>query len=99
MAEKNNLPILTQLSATKCSEVIYHHVVLYSWDVDEELPFEIYPRNSFSSNEIPDEWYTNVLSDTLRHQKQELSGLRGKHYSVFCKIEESTYFTVIIKVR
>ena len=87
MSEKST-PILTQLSPNNSSELVYHHLVLFSWDLDEEMPFEIYPRHAFSNNEIPDEWYTNVLSEEFRHQKLKLSGLRGQQYSVFCKIQE-----------
>ena len=96
MSEKSSPAILTQLKETKCSDVTYHHVIIFSWDPNEEAPFEVYQRNSFSSNEIPDEWYENVLSAEFRHQKLKLSGLRGNQYSVFCKIEESKWFIIIL---
>ena len=90
MSAKYKSPaILSQLTPTGTSEVTYHHVVLFSWDLNEEKPFEVYPRNAFSSNEIPEDWYLKELSPTCRQQKLKLSGLRGDFYSVFCKIEES----------
>ena len=90
MSERS-VPILTQLSSVKNSDVNYHHVIIFSWDPNDENPFEIYQRNSFSSNEIPDDWYDSVLSSENRHQKLKLSGLRGHQYSVFCKIEKGNF--------
>ena len=78
----------TQVTSTKTSVVDYKWVITFNWDLDEENPFEIYQRNSFSAKEIPNDWYHKALNDTCRHQKLQLTGLRGQHYSVFCKIEK-----------
>ena len=88
MSGKKKTPILTQLNPSGNSVTEYHHVILFNWDPNVENPFEVYQRNSFSSSEIPEAWYTKVLSPTCRHQKLKLAGLRGPSYSVFCKIEK-----------
>ena len=85
MACRNPLPDLTQ--AEENSVVQYNWVVIFTWDVDEENPFEVYQRNSFSNGEIPNEWYSKRLGPTCRHQKLKLTGIRGDLFSVFCKIQ------------
>ena len=85
---KKKLPPHSQLTTTKSSDVVYNWAVIFSWDLDAEKPFEIYQRNAFTPNEIPDQWYTKCLSPTCRHQKLQLAGLRGDKFSLFCKIEK-----------
>ena len=84
---KKKAPQFSQLTKDQYSEVEYNWIVVFSWDVDNESPFEIYQKNAFSSNEIPEQWYTKKLTPTCRHQKLKLSGLRGDLFSVFCKIQ------------
>ena len=86
MASKNR-PVFSQFTKDGYSELEYNWAVIFSWDVDDENPFEIYQKNAFSKNEIPDQWYTRKLNPTCRHQKLKLTGLRGNLFSVFCKIQ------------
>ena len=76
-----------QTQENKLSETDYNWVITFVWDTNQKNPFEVYQRCCFSGREIPIVWYEKILSKDCRYLKQKLSGLGGKEYSVFCKVE------------
>ena len=73
------------------SDVLYHWVIMFHWDINNKFPFSMFVRSTFPDSEIPDSWYTFRLSEEYRLQKKYLRTLNGQ-YSVFCKVEKGNNY-------
>ena len=82
---KKSVPPATQEG--QFSEMDYNWIIVFSWDENDEEPFEVFQRSCFSNREVPSILYTKILTPECRVKKVKLSGLKGLHYSLFCKIE------------
>ena len=69
----------------------YFFVCLFEWSEDNPKPFFVVVREIFSSEEIPESWFTKKLTSFHRQQKTEFLSLEGKILSVFCKCEKGRY--------
>ena len=73
------------------SAVEYFWFIGFQWNVLEREPFQIFVRHCFGDNDIPDTWFTGVLTDDYRRIKLKLNAVAGSHpYSIFAKIEKGT---------
>lgn len=77
------------------SDVQYHWVVLFQFDIENNEPFSLFVRNTFSENEIPESWYRFRLEDDLRLLKRYFRTLNGE-YAVFCKVEKGNESKCVI---
>ena len=74
------------------SNVEYFWFVGFEWNVHEEKPFQIFVREYFGDEDIPDSWFSGVLTDKNRAVKLSLNAVAGNNlYSIFAKIEKGRY--------
>lgn len=70
----------------------YGFVILFNWGVNIMKPFKIYPRSSFSSEEIRGYWIENKLETKWRIKKlKPLHPLSGQKVSLFAKVEDGKH--------
>ena len=69
------------------TDVDYHWVVLFHWDLENPSPFTLHLRALFQKEEIPETWFLFKLRNDLRMKKKYFEVLNGT-YSVFCKVEK-----------
>ena len=79
----------------KKSFFTYNKVILFNYDIQCRRPFMSYPRSMFSSDDIPQSWFTGPLTPKNRRKVLNLPPLGGGRFSVFAKIELSEYFTFV----
>ena len=78
------------------SDVEYFWFIGFQWNVLEENPFQIFVREYFGDDEIPDIWFSGKLSDTNRAIKLNLHAVAGPDlYSIFAKIEKGNLYVKI----
>ena len=72
-----------------CSYVNYFWFIGFEWNVLEEKPFQIFARECFGDEDIPDNWFSGVLTEDYRRMKLTLKAVASQfHYSIFAKIEK-----------
>lgn len=80
--EKRNSSALEKIS------INYGFAILFNWDEKVQKPFKIYPRNSFSTDDIRDRCYDKVLVDEMRIRKlKPIKSLPSQKLSLFGKVE------------
>ena len=71
------------------SSVNYFWFIAFEWSVLVEHPFQIFVREYFGDEDIPDSWFTGVLTEKKRAIKLSLRAVATKNqYSIFAKIEK-----------
>ena len=71
------------------SDINYFWFVGFEWSVFEDKPFQIFVREYFGDEDIPDNWFSGVLSEDNRKVKLKLNAVAGKNpYSIFAKVEK-----------
>ena len=74
------------------SEINYFWFIGFEWSVLEPEPFQIFVREYFGDDDIPDDWFSGVLSEENRLEKLTLNAVAGNNqYSIFAKIEKGNY--------
>ena len=74
------------------SDVNYFWFIAFEWDLLQEEPFQIFVRQYFGNEDIPDTWFTGVLSDKNRAVQLELNAVAGNNkYSIFAKVEKGIH--------
>ena len=77
------------------SDVEYFWFIAFEWNVLEEEPFQIFVREYFGDDDIPDTWFTGNLSDKNREVKLKLNAVAGGNpYSIFAKVQKGIYIYV-----
>ena len=80
------------MSEVPCSQINYFWFVGFEWSVLEEKPFQIFVREYFGDEDIPDSWFSGVLSEEHRLVKLKLNAVAGNHdYSIVAKIQKGIY--------
>ena len=79
-----------QLSSSLPSNLTYEYlwVILFQWDLNVEHPFDLYQIGTFSPLELKPEWINGDLEELSRMKKLTFTGLKGKSYSLFAKVEK-----------
>ena len=71
------------------SDIVYFWFIAFRWHILEENPFVIFVRESFGDDDIPESWFTGVLTDEDRKIKLKLKPVSGDDpWSIFCKVEK-----------
>ena len=71
------------------SDINYFWFISFEWNVLDEKPFNIFVREYFGDEDIPDNWFTGVLTEENRRQKLKLKAVAGRNlHSIFAKIEK-----------
>ena len=71
------------------SGVNYFWFIAFEWNVREEKPFQIFVREYFGDEDIPDSWFTGVLSEDHWVIKLNLKAVASNsYYSIFAKVEK-----------
>ena len=71
------------------SDVDYFWFIGFQWNVREEQPFQIFVREYFGDDDIPDNWFSGNLSEENRAVKLQLNAVAGAYpYSIFAKVEK-----------
>ena len=74
------------------SEVNYFWFIAFEWCVSEPKPFQIFVREYFGDDDIPDTWFSGVLTEEYRLIKLQLNAVAGNNpYSIFAKVEKGMY--------
>ena len=74
------------------SGINYFWFIAFEWNVLEEEPFQIFVREYFGDDDIPDNWFSGILSEQNREVKLTLSAVAGSSpYSIFAKVEKGSY--------
>ena len=55
------------------SDVEYFWFIGFEWNVEEEKPFQIFVREYFGDEDIPNNWFSGILSDENRQVKLQLN--------------------------
>ena len=72
-----------------CSDTEYFWFIAFEWSIHEPQPFQIFVREYFGDEDIPDTWFTGRLSDENRAVRIRLNAVAGNNpYSIFAKIEK-----------
>lgn len=72
----------------------YGYVILFNWCVKAMKPFKMFPRRTFSNQEISDYWMENNVEDQYRIKKlKPLRTLPGEKMSLFAKVESCKYLS------
>ena len=78
----------SQQSNVSASEREYFFVCLFEWSENNPKPFFVVVREIFSTDEIPESWFTKKLTEEHRQKKTTFLSLKGKILSVFCKCQK-----------
>lgn len=71
------------------SDTNYFWFIAFQWSVNEPQPFQIFVREYFGDEDIPDTWFTGRLTDENRAVKLKLNAVAGNNiYSIFTKVEK-----------
>ena len=71
------------------SDIEYFWFIGFEWSVLEPEPCQIFVREYFGDEDIPDSWFTGALSDANRAVKLKLNAVAGNNpYSIFAKVEK-----------
>lgn len=74
--------------------VSYGFLILFNWDEGVKKPFKIFPRKTFSPQDIRDHTIESNLRDEFRIRAlKPLKALPGIKMSFFAKVEACEYFT------
>ena len=85
MADGNKIVPLWQGGSLRS----YGWVIVFVWDLNEELPYSVFPIRHFeNSSDFPMELITGPLSNKSRCDKYKLRNVPGHAHSIFCKIEQ-----------
>ena len=77
--------------------VEYFWFIAFEWNVFEEQPFQIFVREYFGDEDIPDNWFTGNLTEENRAVKLRLNAVAGNNlYSIFAKVEKGSINSVLI---
>ena len=74
----------------------YGWVILFTWQLNEENPFCVFPIRHFKASNFPIELITGPLSDQSRSNRYRLKNVPGSAHSVFCKIEKCKYYACYV---
>ena len=81
----------------------YFWFIAFQWDINEPEPFQIFVREYFGDEDIPDTWFSGRLTDENRAVKLQLNAVAGSNlYSIFAKVEKGkrnwiiTWFYILI---
>lgn len=75
---------------------IYRFVILFNWNESLPRPFKMFPRNSFTTDEIPDAWIDRKLMDKWRLRTlKPLAELPGQKMSIFAKVDGGNIFITV----
>lgn len=77
----------------------YLWIVLFDWDENVEFPFTLYQVAVFPQTELKPCWLTGDLDLASRMKKMSFSGIPGKTFSLFAKVEKCKlyYFFIFTK--
>ena len=71
------------------SDIEYFWFIGFEWNVLEPQPFQIFVREYFGDEDIPDNWFTGNLSEENRAVKLQLNAVAGTNpYSIFAKVQK-----------
>ena len=72
-----------------CSKVDYFWFIAFEWNLQEEKPFQIFARQYFGDDDIPNNWFHGSLSEENCLVKLKLHAVASNSvYSVFAKIQK-----------
>lgn len=77
-------------TSASCPSLLYQYgfVILFNWNETIKNPFKMFPRQSFSTNEISDKCMIERLKDELRIRKlKPMKHIPGQKVSLFAKVE------------
>ena len=78
---------------TADSDTNYFWFIAFEWSVNEQKPFQIFVREYFGDEDIPDNWFTGRLTDENRAVKLQLHAIAGENpYSIFAKVEKGKFY-------
>ena len=89
----------------KDEDTVYFWFIAFEWNVHEPQPFQIFVREYFGDDDIPDNWFTGRLTEEHRAVKLRLNAVASQSvYSIFCKVEKGNYINIFfvfkyIKIR
>ena len=71
------------------SDTEYFWFIAFEWNIHEQESFQIFVREYFGDEDIPDVWFTGNLSDKNRAVKLELNAVGSQNlYSIFAKVQK-----------
>ena len=77
------------LFSENLSDVEYFWFIGFEWNVQEPEPFQIFVREYFGDEDIPETWFSGNLSDKNREVKLDLQAVAGNNpYSIFAKVQK-----------
>lgn len=71
------------------TERIYIHAILFGWQPDLEMPFEIYPRDALG-DDVNSDWFSGKFGIVERKKILHIPSIdedEDNTFSMFCKIE------------
>lgn len=81
--------IESSLPASVC--YIYLWVILFDWNENIELPFNLYQVALFSESELKLKWIDGDLDVNSRQKKLTFSNIPDKTFSLFAKVEKCKF--------
>ena len=80
------------------SDIEYFWFIAFEWNVHEPQPFQIFVREYFADEDIPETWFTGKLTDEYRAIKLSLNAVATKNpYSIFAKVEKGILFHILFR--
>ena len=78
------------------SDTEYFWFIAFEWNIHEPQPFQIFVREYFGDEDIPDNWFTGKLTEDNRAVKLSLNAVAGMSpYSIFAKVEKGIIVIII----